>query len=358
MKLLETHNIVKSFAQNGSESTVISNVSMAVEKGAVAALLGPSGCGKTTLLRIIAGLDQPDAGQIIFNGKNVTNVPSHKRGFGMMFQDYALFPHKNVGSNVAFGLEMKNSQIKPQAINTRVNEVLETVGLAGFAERRVDELSGGERQRVALARCLAPEPELLMLDEPLGALDRELRDRLMPEIRALLKNSGTTGIFVTHDQTEAFSVADTISVMSKGRLLKIASPEVLYNDPEQEETARFLGFRNIFPFELEKKFVSIPGIGRLLINQEPPPVSGHQHMKVLIRPESAGLCTGSHVQGDNMVSGKIFERTFRGGFFSFGLETDAKAKLYFTTHAGNRPPGIGEAATCNIDPEGIRILSG
>ena len=210
MPLLQLHQLSKFF----TGTLAVQNISLSLDQGQILCLLGPSGCGKTPLLRLIAGLEIPDAGRIFFAGKDISTTPPHRRDFGLMFQEFALFPHKSTGQNVAFGLQMKCEA----DVESRVREMLELVGLAGFTERDINSLSGGERQRVALARSLAPNPRLLMLDEPLGSLDRALRERLMLEIRQILKTVGLTAIYVTHDQTEAFAVADRIGVMNQGHL--------------------------------------------------------------------------------------------------------------------------------------------
>ncbi|MEX2280149.1 MAG: ABC transporter ATP-binding protein [Acidimicrobiia bacterium] len=183
----------------------------------IVAVLGPSGCGKSTLLRVIAGLQRPDLGSVTFDGEDLTSVPAHLRRFGLMFQDYALFPHRNVGRNVAFGLEMQG--LEREEISQRVSEVLELVGLAGWESRVIDGLSGGEAQRVALARTLAPRPSLVLLDEPLGSLDRMLRDRLVEEIREILTEASTPAIYVTHDHDEADRVSDRALIMRAGRIV-------------------------------------------------------------------------------------------------------------------------------------------
>ncbi|MEX2654071.1 MAG: ABC transporter ATP-binding protein [Acidimicrobiia bacterium] len=202
----------------------------------IVAILGPSGCGKSTLLRVIAGLQRPDMGAVTFDGEDLTSVPAHLRRFGLMFQDYALFPHRNVGRNVAFGLEMQG--LEREEISQRVSEVLELVGLAGWESRVIDGLSGGEAQRVALARTLAPRPRLVLLDEPLGSLDRMLRDRLVEEIREILTEASTPAIYVTHDHDEADRVSDRALIMRAGRIVASGTLDQIRtgaNDPWIQE---------------------------------------------------------------------------------------------------------------------------
>ena len=239
MSLLQVTHLSKSF----DGKRILDDVSFACAAGEIVCLLGPSGCGKTTLLRLIAGLETADQGTIAFDGQDMQNIPVHQRNFGLMFQDFALFPHKNVWDNVIFGLRMQH--LPDQQIQQLGREALERVGLHGFAKRDVHQLSGGERQRVALARSLAPQPKLLMLDEPLGALDRQLREELMIELRRILKAAHLTAIYVTHDQTEAFAVADRVAVLNAGRLEQIDTPSNLYAQPASEFVARFLGMPNL-----------------------------------------------------------------------------------------------------------------
>src|SRR5574341_785110 len=224
MSLLEIRDVSKTFA----DTRALHGVSFGVDEGEIICLLGPSGCGKTTLLRIIAGLETPNDGQVLFRGQDLGPVPPHRRDFGLMFQDYALFPHRNVFDNVAFGLRMRKDALKEtdltQKIEEQVREALALVGLQGFERRSVNQLSGGEAQRVALARSLAPHPRLLMLDEPLGSLDRALRERLMNELRDILKGGGVTTLYVTHDQAEAFAIADRAVLMNAGRVEHVGSP--------------------------------------------------------------------------------------------------------------------------------------
>ena len=230
---------------DGTVATAVDGLSLDVAPGEVVALLGPSGSGKSTLLRAVAGLEPLSAGRVTWDGADLAGEPVHRRGFGLMFQDGQLFPHRDVGGNVAFGLAMQGVRRAERA--ARVHELLELVGLAGFARREIATLSGGERQRVALARSLAPRPRLLLLDEPLSALDRALRERLAGEVRAALVATGTTGVFVTHDHDEAFAVADRIAVMDLGRLLQVAPPAELWHRPSSRRVAEFLGYEAFVP---------------------------------------------------------------------------------------------------------------
>ena len=222
-------------------TTAVEDVTLAVAPGEVLALLGPSGCGKSTLLRAVTGLQPVERGSVAWAGADLADVAVHRRGFGLMFQDGQLFPHRDVAGNVDFGLRMTG--VGRQERSARVDELLELVGLSGREHRGVQSLSGGEQQRVALARALAPRPRLLLLDEPLTSLDRPLRERLSGELSAILRRTGTTALYVTHDHDEAFSVADRVAVMDRGRLLQTAPPEQLWRRPRDERVARFLGYR-------------------------------------------------------------------------------------------------------------------
>lgn len=239
MALLEVSNLSRRF----SDGFAVKRVSLSVERGDVVCLLGPSGCGKTTLLRLIAGLEPPDDGAIIFDGRDITRVSPRNRGFGLMFQDLALFPHMDVFGNVSFGLRM---QRRPrEQVSVRVHALLRLVGLEAFQARKVHDLSGGERQRVALARSLAAEPRLLMLDEPFGALDRALRESLQTQVRNILKALGQTAIYVTHDRDEAYAMADSVVIMEQGEVVQAGTPEELYTAPQSELVARSMGIRNV-----------------------------------------------------------------------------------------------------------------
>ena len=222
---------------------VLDGASLDVADGEVVTVLGPSGSGKTTLLRVIAGLQPPDSGRVVLDGVDLAGTPPHRRGIGLVFQDHALFPHRDVLGNVAFGLRMRGDT--PEAIAARSAKLLELVGLTGFERRSVGTLSGGEQQRVALARALAPEPRVLLLDEPLGSLDRRLRDRLLEDLAALFDRLSLTAVYVTHDQTEAFALGDRVAVMRAGRVVQAATPDELWARPLDADVARFLGIGNV-----------------------------------------------------------------------------------------------------------------
>lgn len=222
---------------------LLKGISLAVDEGETVSLLGPSGSGKSTLLRIIAGLEEAESGDVSWQGQSLADVAPHERNFGLIFQDYALFPHLNVFQNVAFGLKMQ--KLPKDEIQQRVTESLEQVALAGFDSRRVTELSGGEQQRVALARALAPRPRLLMFDEPLGALDRRLRERLIVEIREILRESGVPAIYVTHDHGEAFALAHRVLLLNEGEIVQRGSPDEIRAHPASTWVAEFLGVQKL-----------------------------------------------------------------------------------------------------------------
>ncbi len=241
---------IESLTVRYGDTTAVNNVGLSIEAGSVLALVGPSGCGKSTLLRTIAGLVEPAGGRVVWHGRDLTNVPTHQRGIGLMFQDHALFTHRNVADNIGFGLKMSGADWATQT--ARTEELLALVGLEGFGGRSVEGLSGGEAQRVALARALAPEPELLLLDEPLASLDRARRIELNVELARLLQELDQTAVYVTHDQDEAFSVANVVGVMHQGQLLRLGDPAQVWRDPQSEVVARFLGHEAIIEIAGER----------------------------------------------------------------------------------------------------------
>ena len=344
MPLLEITNVQKSY--NGTFH--ISHVNLSVDKGRILALLGPSGCGKTSLLRIIAGLERADKGTIRFDGRDISRLPPHKRGFGMMFQEYALFPHKNVEENIAFGLRLQ--KLSPARIRSRTKQVLDLVGLAGFESRRIDDLSGGERQRVALARSLAPKPGLLMLDEPLGALDRNLRERLSSDLREILTAAGVTAVFVTHDQVEAFAVAHRVAVMDGGRILQIDTPENLYKHPENETVARFLGFQNRLPGTVQSNGGVCTSLG--VFYPKPVNFPAGAQVTLVFRPESALLSTSKN----SGISGHVTSRQFRGGLYRIRLQTPQGQSLVFHLPDHPNPPPEKMPIQLTVNPEGITVI--
>ena len=331
---------------------LLQDISFTLEQGEILCLLGPSGSGKTTLLRLLAGLEKIDSGKIFFRDKDIRDTPPHRRNFGMMFQEYALFPHKSVKQNIAFGLEMQQC---PAAEKSRkVQTVLDMVGMAELSHRRIDELSGGERQRVALARSLAPEPQLLLLDEPLGSLDRTLRDRLTIEIRTILKNLKMTAIFVTHDQAEAFSVADKVAVLHNGLLQQFDTPENLYRRPANTTVARFLGFTNFIEGQLDKEGFFRSRQGNLPMIQSTE--RGKRNVSLLIRPEGAVLNRKTAETATlPILSGIVTDRVFQGSTYRVNLQTD-HGHLSFDLPIDPPPPLAGTPIELVLNPGAMVLI--
>lgn len=325
---------IQNISKNYNDAPLLRDISFDVADGEIVCLLGPSGTGKTTLLRIVAGLENADAGRVVFDGNDLKNVPPHARGFGLMFQDLALFPHKNVFENVAFGLRMQNASA--HEIATRVHKTLELVGLdaAVFAKRDVNHLSGGEQQRVALARTLAPRPRFIMFDEPLGALDRLLRQELANELRALLKRLGLTALYVTHDQDEAFALADRLILLHRGKIQQSGTPLELYTQPTSAFVARFMGLNNLVEIreletsELETgdwKLRARTEVGVFEIAKER---AGKENEFVLPRPRAIERVVEHSARAENVLRGKIVGTQWRGGHQQIVVETRA-GKFFF-----------------------------
>jgi ABC-type Fe3+/spermidine/putrescine transport system ATPase subunit len=309
--MLEVHHLFKTY----EGSPLLNDISFTVNTGETICLLGASGSGKSTLLRIIARLEDAEAGFVSFDGKDLTALPAHLRDFGLVFQDYALFPHLNVRENLAFGLKMR--RLPQSEITERVVNSLEMVNLSGFAERQVTDLSGGEQQRVALARALATRPRLLMFDEPLGALDRTLREDLLNELRSILHQTNIPAIYVTHDQEEAFTIADRLLILQDGKIIREGVPAEVWANPESAFVAGFLGLGNVIKGEVKGKTSDTQwsvetGAGVFTVR------CNHQHqtgeaVQLLVRPLAAE-------EGENFIQGSVRDVIFQQERFKVTLE--------------------------------------
>jgi thiamine transport system ATP-binding protein len=320
----------------------VDRVSLSMADGELVSLLGPSGSGKTTLLRLIAGLEALSEGRVLLDGRDLVSVPAHERGIGLMFQDFALFPHRDVGANVAFGLRMQG--LDGRRIGTRVAEVLELVGLPGIERRSVATLSGGEQQRVALARAIAPQPRLLMLDEPMGSLDRALRDRLPVELRAIFETLGVTVLYVTHDQEEAFAVADRTVVLRDGRVEADGSPEELWMRPPTAFVARFLGFHNVADVEIRDGLAITPWGGVPVPGDAP---AGRA--TVLLRSDALRIAV------DGPIHGVVTARRFRGDHVLLTVAAGGPETLEIEARGGALP-AVGEAVAVAVESSAVVII--
>ncbi len=297
----------------------VDRVSLDLAQNEFFALLGPSGCGKTTLLRIIAGFERPDSGRVLIEGSDVTGVRPRHRPVNLMFQSYALFPHMTVAGNVAYGLEMERLA-KPE-ITRRVGEVLEITALGELARRKPDQLSGGQRQRVALARALVKRPKVLLLDEPLAALDRQLREQMQLELKRLQHEVGITFCIVTHDQEEALVMADRVALMQEGRIAQLGPPQELYEHPASRFVAGFIGQMNFFEGDATAEGVTHPGLG-LLRGRLPNTLAPGARASLAIRPER--IVVGSAAEGlENKLLGRLQEVAYRGGDLLLQLQSPA-----------------------------------
>jgi len=334
----------------------LDRINLRIDSGNILCLLGPSGCGKTSLLRIIAGLEKTDSGTVLFDGQDLSRVPPHRRGFGMMFQDFSLFPHKNVFDNVAFALQLEKQP--RERITRRVKEMLHLVGLEGFEMRDVNRLSGGESQRVALARSLASQPRLLMLDEPLGSLDRVLRERLMVDLYRIIKRVGVTTLYVTHDHAEAFTVADVVAVMNNGRVEQVDQPQTLYRQPVNELVARFLGFRNLVEGVVAEPESINSAIGVLYPQKIAVPFG--TRVTVLLRPEGARIVDAGHPVDpkETTIIGTVKERTFKGGHFNLTVQTGPGVLLNFDFSLDALPPVMGQSVRLVLRPAAMVLIPG
>jgi thiamine transport system ATP-binding protein len=317
----------------------LDSVSLDVADGEVVAVLGPSGAGKTTLLRVIAGLEHPESGTVTWNGEDLDGTPAHQRGFGMVFQDFALFPHLDVGANVEFGLRMQGVNRSERA--EMAAAALRAVDLAGYERRAIGTLSGGQAQRVALARALAPRPRMLLFDEPLGSLDRALRERLAAEVRRMISGPGITALYVTHDQGEAFTVADRVAVFDEGRVLQSGTPHDLWHRPESAQVARFLGFRSV----LEATITS--GWADTVVGLVPVPAGTPDgRASIVIRPDALRIDPGGP------IAGSVRAARFRGSDHLLDVEVGG-AELQVATPRAVAP---GTLIRLGVAASGVVVL--
>ncbi|PWC17743.1 ABC transporter ATP-binding protein [Brenneria corticis] len=336
----------------GCAAPSVDHVSFSLSQGEMLALLGPSGCGKTTILRMIAGLIEPDAGTISLNGRDISAIPVYQRNIGMVFQSYALFPHMTIAQNIAFGLDARG--VGRTERDERVRKALDLVKLSGFGERRVGQLSGGQQQRAAIARSLVIEPALLLFDEPLSNLDAKLRDEMRDEIRDIQRRTGVTAIFVTHDQDEALSMADRLVVMSDGRLEQIGTPGDIFDRPQSDFVARFIGNGNFFSARITGEGVAeIDGLGAIRLAGEAAP---GETARLLIRPHRLAPALAGNNAGVNRFSGIVERIVYRGQVQSLTVvcgQHRLQAEIF--THVGYAPQ-VGESITLTVDPADVTLI--
>ncbi len=314
---------LKGLAKNFGNQQVLKGIDLNIHENEFVTLLGPSGCGKTTTLRIIAGFDDPSNGEVLFDGVDITKIPSYKREVNTVFQKYALFPFLNVYDNVAFGLNIK--KMDKNLIEHKVKKTLELVGLAGFEERDVTRLSGGQQQRVAIARALVNEPKVLLLDEPLGALDAKLRKEMQIELKKIQKEVGITFIFVTHDQEEALSMSDTVVVMNEGIIQQVGTPEDIYNEPENRFVANFIGESNIIEAVMIRDLlVSFDSFEFECVDKG---FKDNEDVEVVIRPEDIDIVRPEEAQ----LTGVVKSIVFKGVHHEIIVETKEREYLIHTT---------------------------
>ncbi len=308
----------------------VNNIDLKIKQGEFFSLLGASGCGKTTLLRLLAGFEKPDNGRIFIEDENITYLLPNQRPTNMVFQNYAIFPHMDVASNIAYGL--RKEKLSKKELNLRVDQYLELIKLSGYGNRKADQLSGGQRQRVALARALIIKPKVLLLDEPLGALDKQLRANMQIELRSLQKDVGITFVFVTHDQEESLSMSDRVAVMSNGNILQVSSPDHLYEKPENEEVANFIGTINFFEgrissinnevYTLESKILGVTKTKSILNLY-----STGEEVLIGIRPEKLKLHTNKPEQNVGLIDGTVENISYLGERSHYYIKTEGLSKL-------------------------------
>lgn len=339
--LVNLVNISKSF----DNQMVLDDLNLYIRENEFLTLLGPSGCGKTTTLRILGGFETPDKGQVIFEGRDITNLPPNKRNLNTVFQKYALFPHMTIAENIAFGLKISGKS--KSYINDKIKYALKLVNLDGFENRMPDSLSGGQQQRIAIARAIVNEPKLLLLDEPLGALDLKLRQDMQYELIRLKNELGITFIYVTHDQEEALTMSDTIVVMNKGYIQQIGSPEKIYNEPENAFVADFIGDSNLLGgVMLEDKLVEILGVRFSCVDTG---FGTNRPVDVVIRPEDVIL----DAPGKGSLDGTVTHLIFKGVHYE--MEVTANG-FEWLVHSTSMFP-VGTKVSLRVDPFNIQIMN-
>ena len=340
-KLIELKNLTKNF----DDQQVLRGINLDIYENEFLTLLGPSGCGKTTTLRIIAGFEEPSGGEVLFNGIEISKLPPYKREVNTVFQKYALFPHMTIAENIAFGLKIKGKT--KSYIQDKIRYALKLVNLDGYENRMPDSLSGGQQQRIAIARAIVNEPKLLLLDEPLGALDLKLRQDMQYELIRLKNELGITFIYVTHDQEEALTMSDTVVVMNKGNIQQIGSPQDIYNEPRNAFVAKFIGDSNIVDGIMEKDFlVSFGGQEFACVDRGFKP---REPVQVVVRPEDVDIVPPSA----GKLTGLVREVIFKGVHFEMHVDVEGKEWLIHSTQA-SQP---GELIGMNIGPDEIHIMS-
>ena len=340
--IIELKHITKVYSDNGFKA--VDDFNLEVKRGEFVTFLGPSGCGKTTTLRMIAGFELPSSGEILLDGRDIAHLPANKRPINTVFQRYALFPHMNIYENIAFGLKLK--KLPKEEIRKKVKHVLAMVDLEGFEDRKIATLSGGQQQRIAIARALVNEPEILMLDEPLGALDLKMRKEMQLELKNMHDQLGITFIYVTHDQEEALTMSDKIVVLSEGKIQQIGTPEDIYNEPKNAFVADFIGESNIIDgIMLRDCFVEFAGAQFDCVDKGFAP---NEPVDVVVRPEDVKVVG----EGQGQLSGMVESVTFKGVHFEMSVTVYGQEWLIHSTQSQE----VGSVIEIRLDPEDIHIM--
>ena len=342
-ELIRLENIGKAFGDN----QVLDGIDLSIKENEFVTLLGPSGCGKTTTLRIIGGFEKPDTGRVFFGGRDITDMPANQRHVNTVFQNYALFPHMSVGENIAFGLRVSGKS--EDYIHDKIKYALKLVNLSGFEDRRIDSLSGGQQQRIAMARAVVNEPKVLLLDEPLGALDLKLRQEMEYELVRLKHELGITFIYVTHDQEEALTMSDTVIVMNDGLIQQMGSPEEIYNEPQNAFVADFIGDSNILSGSMVRdRLVRINGIEFECVDTG---FGEEQPVDVVIRPEDIDI----KPYGEGQLNGTVISKLFIGVHYEMLVRSETGSDFEWLLQNYD-PHEVGEKIGMYVEPNDIQIM--